>query len=111
MWESSDFGRFQRINRRSKYEIVLWKLSKTFDKTTNLLKNPDKPTCIDLILAKDPRMFQSTRVTETGLSDFYLMIMTVMWKTFKKIRSRVIDYRSYADNETFRFSLISNLSN
>ena len=37
--------------------------------------------------------------------------MTVMWKTFKKIRSRVIDYRSYADNETFRFSLISNLSN
>ena len=36
-----------------------------------------------------------------------------MRKTFKKIRPRVINYRSYRDfsNETFRVSLINNLSN
>ena len=36
-----------------------------------------------------------------------------MRKTFKKMRPRVINYRSYRDfsNETFRVSLINNLSN
>ena len=36
-----------------------------------------------------------------------------MTKTFKKIRPRVINYRSYRDfsNKTFRVSLINNLSN
>ena len=41
------------------------------------------------------------------------MTATVMRKTFKKIRPRVINYRSYRhlSNETFRFFLIHNLSN
>ena len=30
-------------------------------------KNPNKPTCIDLILTNVPRMYQSTCVLETGL--------------------------------------------
>ena len=56
---------------------------------TNLIKqptcykNPDNPTCIDLILTNDPRTFQSTCVIETGLSDFHLMTLTIMRKTFK----------------------------
>ena len=58
-------------------------------------------------------MFQSTYVLETGLSDFYLMTVTVMRKTFKKVRPRVTNYRSYRDfsNETFRISLMNDLSN
>ena len=41
------------------------------------------------------------------------MTVTVMRKTFKKTRPRVINYRAYRDfsNETFRVSLINNLSN
>ena len=41
------------------------------------------------------------------------MTVTVMRKNFKKIRPRVINCRSYRDffNETFRASLINNLSN
>ena len=76
-------------------------------------KNPNKPTCIDLILTNVPRLFQSTCVLETGLSDFHLMTVIVMRKTFKKMLPRVINYRSYRDfsNETFRVSLINNLSN
>ena len=60
---------------------------------------------------------RSTRVSKymckTGLSDFRLMAVTDVGKTFKKIRPRVINYRSYRDfsNETFRVSLINNLSN
>ena len=74
--------------------------------------NPNKPTCIELILRNVSRMFQSTCVLETGLSDFHLMTVTVMRKTFKKMRPRVINYRSYRDfsNETFRVSLMNNLS-
>ena len=86
---------------------------KTLTKQPTCYKNPNKPTCIDLILANIPRMFQNTCVLETGLSDFHLMTVTVMRKTFKKMRPRVINYRSYRDfsNETFRVSLINNLSN
>ena len=47
------------------------------------------------------------------MSDFHLMTVTVMRKSFKKIRPRVINDRSYKDfsNETFKVSLINNLSN
>ena len=76
-------------------------------------KNPNKPKCIDLILTNVPRMFQITCALETGLSDFHLMTVTVIRKSFRKIFSRVINYRSYRDfsNETFRISLINTLPN
>ena len=47
-------------------------------------KNPSNPVCIDLILTNIPRSFQSTSLVETGLSDSYLMALTVMRKSFKK---------------------------
>ena len=86
---------------------------KSLTKQPTCYKNPDKPTYIDSILTNVPRMFQSTCVLETGLSHFYLMTLTVMRKTSKKMRPRVINYRSYRDfsNETFRVSLINNLLN
>ena len=86
---------------------------KSLTKQTTCYKNSNKPTCIDLILTNVPCIFQSTCVLETALSDFHLMKMTVMRKTFKKMHARVINYRSYRDfsNEVFRVSLINNLSN
>ena len=59
-----------------------------------------------------PRMFQSTCVIETGLSDFHLMTVTVLRKTFKKVRPRIINYRSFKhfSNEAFRVSFKTNLS-
>ena len=76
-------------------------------------QNPNKPTCFDLTLTNFPRMFQSKLVIEAGLSDFHLVIKTVMKRTFKKIRPRVINHRSYRDfsNETLGVSMIHNLSN
>ena len=65
------------------------------------------------MLTNFPRMFQSRCVIETGLSDFHLMTVTVLRKTFKKVRPRIINYRSFKhfSNEAFRVSFKSNLSN
>ena len=46
-------------------------------------KNPNNPRCINLILYNTPRSFQSTSVIEAGLSDYYLMTLTVMKKSFR----------------------------
>ena len=58
--------------------------------TKSLIKQPTcykkfgKPTCVDLILTNMPGSIQSTCVIETGLSDFYLMTLTIMRKKSKK---------------------------
>ena len=64
-------------------------------KQSTCYKNPSHPKCIDLILTKVARSFQTSCVIETGLSDFHLMTLTVMRKSFKKLKPRVINYRSY----------------
>ena len=61
----------------------------------------------DLIPTNEPRSFQTTCVIETGLSDFHLMTLTVMRKSFKKLKPRVINYRSY---KTLRGSFLGKLS-
>ena len=75
-------------------------------------KNPSNPVCIDLILPNVPRSFQSTCVVETGLSDFHLMTLTVMRKSFKNYQPKMINYRSYKNflNEKYRETLINNWS-
>ena len=85
---------------------------KSFTKQPTCHKNSGKPKCIDSILTNVPRMFQSTCVTETRLSDFHLMTVTVIKRTFKKVRPWII-YMPFRDfsNETFNTSLMNNLSN
>ena len=75
-------------------------------------KNPNNPTCIDLILSNTPRSLEGTCVTETELSDFHLMTLTVMKKSFRKFHPRLINYRSYNNfsNEAFRECLPEKLS-
>ena len=61
-----------------------YSLTSMIDKPT-CYKNPEKPSCIDLILTNCPRSFQNSCVTEIGLSDFLKMITTVMKTSFKKM--------------------------
>ena len=56
---------------------------KSLIKQQTCYKNPEKPSCIDLILTYVPHMFETTCVIETGLSDFHLVAVTVMRKIFK----------------------------
>ena len=55
---------------------------KSLTKQPTCYKNPDKPACIELILTNVPCMFQRTCILETRLSDFHLMAVIVMRKTF-----------------------------
>ena len=71
-------------------------------------KNPDRPSCIDLILTNCPRSFQNSRVIETGLSDFHKMVViTVMKTTYRKLEPRIVYYRDfkYFCNNSFMESL------
>ena len=64
---------------------------KGLTKEQTCYKNVNSPTYIYLILANVPRSFQSTcGVVETVLLDFHLITLTVMRKSFKKIRRRII---------------------
>ena len=80
--------------KHMKYFCVNYKL-KSLIKQSTCYKNPDNPACIDLLLTNAPRSFQSTCVLETGLSDFHLMTLTVMRRSFRKLQPRIINYRSY----------------
>ena len=75
-------------------------------------KNPDNPSCIDLILTNSPGSFQSSCAIETGLSDFHKMTVTVMKTSFQKLKPRVIIYRDYDSfcNEVYRDNLTEELS-
>ena len=82
-----------------------YNLSSKINKPT-CYKNPDKPTCLDLILTNCPGSFQNSWVKETGFSGFYKMTVT----SYRKIEPRVInwDYKGFS-NEGFRESLLENL--
>ena len=76
-------------------------------KQPTCFKNPENPSCIDLILTNKPRSFQSTCVIETGLSDFHRMTVSVLKTHFRKLPPKVVTYRDFKkfENEKFMDSL------
>ena len=58
---------------------------KSLIKVPTCFKNPENPSCIDLILTNNPLSFQSSGVIETGLSDFHKLIVTVMKTIYQKL--------------------------
>ena len=85
---------------------------KNLIKDATCYKNPEKPSCTDLILTNNPNSFQNSDTMETGLSDFHNMTLTVMKTTFEKLNPNIIHYRDYRkfSNDKFRENLISSLS-
>ena len=82
---------------------------KNLVKVPTCYKNPQNPSCIDLILTNSSLSFQSSGVIETGLSDFHKMTVTVMKTTFQKLNTKIIHYRDYRKcfNVSFRQDLLS----
>ena len=68
-------------------------------KQPTCLKNPEKPSCIDLILTNRPKSFQTTCVIETGLSDFHRMTVSVL----KILPPRIISYRDFSNYHNANF--------
>ena len=73
-------------------------------KRPTCLKNPEKPSCIDLILKNCLKRFQNSCAIETALSDTNKLVVTVMKTTHKKSQPKRIIYRSYKyfNNDSFR---------
>ena len=76
-------------------------------KQKTYFKNPENPSCIDLILTNSPRRFQNKNVFETGLSDFQKLTTTVLKQYFPKLKPKVVNYRDYRNfcNEVFTAQL------
>ena len=74
-----------------------------------VFKNPEKTSCIDLIITNRPRCFQTL---ETGLSDFHKITLTVMKVFCKKQKPTIITYRSYKhfSNEVFMANVQNSIS-
>ena len=53
-------------------------------------KNPNRPSCIDLVLTKKLRSFQYSFLIETGLSDSHKMKVTAMKTFFERLQPRVV---------------------
>ena len=70
-------------------------------------KNPERPSCIDLILTNCLRRFQNSCAIETGLSDFHKLVVTAMKTTYGKSQPKINNYYSYKyfNNEGFRDEL------
>ena len=70
-------------------------------------KNPDNPSCIDLIPTNSPRCFQDSCVFETGLSDFQKLTTTVLKQYFPKPKPKIVSYRNYRNfrSDEFRVEL------
>ena len=77
---------------------------KSLIKDPTCFENPENPSCIDLILIKSPYSFQNSCVTETSLSYFHQMIVSVMKTTFQKSKPRIVQYRDYAQFSNDNFS-------
>ena len=54
-------------------------------------KDPDNPSCINLILANCHRSFQNSNVFETGLFYFHEMIVSVLNSHFSKQKPNILE--------------------
>ena len=77
---------------------------KNLVKQKTCYKNPDNPSCIDLILTNCHRNFQNTNVFETGLSDFYKMTVSVLKSHIFLSKSLILFLTA-----TIKNSIIANL--
>ena len=84
----------------------------SFIRESTCYKNPENPSCIDLLLTNSLNSFPNSSVVEADLSDFRRIIVTVMETSFQRLTSEVKHYWDYSnyDNNIFRVSLINELS-
>ena len=67
-------------------------------------------TCNDLILPNKPKRFQNTRVTETGISDHHLFILSFLKTAFTKTPPNKLRCRKYKSFDKMKFlNDVSNL--
>jgi len=68
---------------------------KNLVKEPTCYKNPQNPSCIDLILTNKSNNFKNTTTFDLGLSDFHKMVITSFRFQYKPGAPKVTYYRSY----------------
>ena len=68
-------------------------------KDPTCFQNPDKPSCIDLLLTNFPKSFLKSQTLETGLSDLHKLTLIVRKISYKKQKPLVIKYRDYKTSQ------------
>ena len=66
-------------------------------------KSADNTSAIDMFLTNKTSGFQNTTTIEVGLSDFHLMILTVLKSGFVKKGPRIVTYRDYSKFDPIKF--------
>ena len=81
--------------------------AKNIVKEETCFQSIENPSCIDLFLTNKSNLFFSTSTINTGLSDCYKMVVTVLRLTFQRAQPKEVSYRDYKnfDNELFKSSL------
>ena len=84
---------------------------KSLGKGSICFENQNNPSCLYLLLINTTRSFEKTQLFETGLSDFYKLVVTVRKSTFPKSPPK-ITYRSHKNfsNNLLRDNVNSLLS-
>ena len=80
-------------------------------KDPTCFKNLSNPSCIDLFLTNWKGYFKNTIVTESSISDFHKMIITIMKSKMLRCKPKVISYRDYRNfNENDFLYVITSLN-
>ena len=77
---------------------------KSLNKEATCYKNPNKPSCIDLILTYSPHSFFNTKTYFTGLSDCHKLVLSVFKTTFSKTGPKEMMYRNHKNFDQGIFS-------
>ena len=83
------------VNESSMKEFCNSNGLKSLTNEPTCFKNPEKPSCIDVIPTNRRTYFQLSTVLQTGLSDFHLLTATESKMGFSKSKPRIIIYRDY----------------
>ena len=100
------------VENASKNIFVEVAISPAWQISLHVKKNPDRPSCIDLILTNYTRSFQNLCAVETWSPDFHKVVVTVMKTTYSKLEPRIVHYRDfkYLCNCSFKESLQKTIS-
>ena len=85
--------------------------SRSLGKASTCFKNPQNPSCIDLIITNSPKSFQNTESKPTSLLDFHNMVVSVLKSEVPKGKPKELFYRNYKnfDNSNFKAELRSEI--
>ena len=77
---------------------------KALNEEPTCFKNFDNPLCIDLFLTNSSKSFEKCLTIETGMSDFYKLIITLSKVKPDKLPLRILKYRDYKSFDSRAFN-------